>query len=151
MNTRWRKCRSSSPLDARKQARTPCPCAALAPMRKRLWALRKPLRRWPPRPCLQTYGDEGAGAPTDLIWIEVRTKTFKPPREGIRQEMKVPISIAKARLTDLVRRAEAGDDVVLTRHGCPVVRLAPVVGPRATERQRNKTHERLGLLETSRA
>lgn len=40
--------------------------------------------------------------------------------------MKLPISEAKARLTDLVRRAEAGEEVVLTRHGHAVVRLAPI-------------------------
>ena len=37
--------------------------------------------------------------------------------------MKLAISEAKARLTDLVRRAEAGEDVVLTRHGHAVARL----------------------------
>ena len=40
--------------------------------------------------------------------------------------MNVPISKAKARLTDLVRRAEAGDEVILTRHGHAAVRLVPV-------------------------
>lgn len=40
--------------------------------------------------------------------------------------MDVPVSEAKGRLTDLVRRAEAGEVVTLTRHGAPVVRLAPV-------------------------
>jgi prevent-host-death family protein len=40
--------------------------------------------------------------------------------------MQIPVSEAKARLTDLVRRAEAGEEVVLTRHGQPTVRLAPV-------------------------
>jgi prevent-host-death family protein len=40
--------------------------------------------------------------------------------------MDVAISEAKAQLTDLVRRAEAGEDVVLTRHGHPAVRLVPV-------------------------
>jgi prevent-host-death family protein len=40
--------------------------------------------------------------------------------------MKISISEAKAKLTDLVRRAEAGDEVVLTRHGHPAVRLTPV-------------------------
>ena len=40
--------------------------------------------------------------------------------------MDVAISEAKAHLTDLVRRAEAGEDVVLTRHGQPAVRLVPV-------------------------
>ena len=33
---------------------------------------------------------------------------------------------SKGQLTDLVRRAEAGDDVVLTRHGHAAVRLVPV-------------------------
>ncbi len=37
--------------------------------------------------------------------------------------MQIAITDAKARLTDLVRRAEAGEEVVLTRHGHAVVRL----------------------------
>ncbi len=41
--------------------------------------------------------------------------------------MDVPVTEAKAQLTDLVRRAEAGETVVLTRHGVPVVQLTPVV------------------------
>ncbi|WP_131196386.1 type II toxin-antitoxin system Phd/YefM family antitoxin [Lichenihabitans psoromatis] len=40
--------------------------------------------------------------------------------------MKVSISQAKAQLTELVRRAEAGDDIVLTRHGHSAVRLVPI-------------------------
>ena len=40
--------------------------------------------------------------------------------------MNVSLTHAKAQLTDLVRRAEAGEEVVLTRHGKPAVRLAPV-------------------------
>lgn len=40
--------------------------------------------------------------------------------------MEIPISEAKGRLTDLVRRAEAGDEVVLTRHGQPAARLVSV-------------------------
>ncbi len=38
----------------------------------------------------------------------------------------VSVSDAKAQLTDLVRRAENGEAVVLTRHGQEVVRLIPV-------------------------
>jgi prevent-host-death family protein len=64
----------------------------------------------------------------------------------IRQAMNVPISEAKARLTDLVRRAEAGDEVVLTRHGRPVVRLAPVAGRAATELERNAIQGRARIL-----
>ena len=40
--------------------------------------------------------------------------------------MQLPVSDAKARLTDLVRRAEAGEEVVLTRHGHAVVRLVAI-------------------------
>lgn len=40
--------------------------------------------------------------------------------------MQISVTDAKAQLTDLVRRAEAGDDVVLTRHGQPAVRLVPI-------------------------
>ncbi len=40
--------------------------------------------------------------------------------------MRISVSEAKAQLTDLVRRAEAGEEVVLTRHDQEVVRLTPV-------------------------
>lgn len=40
--------------------------------------------------------------------------------------MQIPVSQAKGQLTELVRRAEAGEDVTLTRHGQPAVRLVPV-------------------------
>jgi prevent-host-death family protein len=47
--------------------------------------------------------------------------------------MRVSVSDAKGQLTELVRRAEAGGEVVLTRHGKPAARLvraesAPVSG-----------------------
>jgi prevent-host-death family protein len=40
--------------------------------------------------------------------------------------MNIPISEAKAQLTELVRRAEAGEEIVLTRFGHAAVRLVPV-------------------------
>lgn len=40
--------------------------------------------------------------------------------------MEISVTDAKAQLTELVRRAEAGDEVVLTRHGKAAVRLVPV-------------------------
>jgi prevent-host-death family protein len=40
--------------------------------------------------------------------------------------VKVSVSEAKGQLTELVRRAEAGDEVVITRHGHAAVRLVPV-------------------------
>ena len=40
--------------------------------------------------------------------------------------MHVSVSDAKAQLTELVRRAEAGDEIILTRHGHAAVRLVPI-------------------------
>lgn len=40
--------------------------------------------------------------------------------------MHISVTRAKAQLTELVRRAESGDEVVLTRHGHAAVRLVPV-------------------------
>ena len=51
--------------------------------------------------------------------------------------MQVSVTDAKSQLTNLVKRAEAGDDVVLTRHGHAAVRLVPIrsVPSRATRRE----------------
>lgn len=48
--------------------------------------------------------------------------------------MQISVTEAKGRLTDLVRRAEAGDEVILTRHGHPAVKLVPVKA--ATDREK---------------
>jgi prevent-host-death family protein len=50
--------------------------------------------------------------------------------------VKVSVSEAKAQLTELVRRAEAGEEVILTRHGHSAVRLVAVKAApdRATRR-----------------
>lgn len=40
--------------------------------------------------------------------------------------MQISVTEAKGQLTELVRRAEAGDEVILTRHGHAAVRLVPV-------------------------
>ena len=40
--------------------------------------------------------------------------------------MDISVTDAKAQLTELVRRAEAGEEVVLTRHGKPAARIVPV-------------------------
>jgi prevent-host-death family protein len=42
----------------------------------------------------------------------------------------ISVTDAKAQLTELVRRAENGDEIVLTRHGHPAARLVPVKRPR---------------------
>jgi prevent-host-death family protein len=43
--------------------------------------------------------------------------------------MQVSVTEAKGQLTELVRRAEAGDDIILTRHGQAAVRLVPIKAP----------------------
>lgn len=40
--------------------------------------------------------------------------------------MQISVTEAKGQLTELVRRAEAGDEVILTRHGRAAVRLVPL-------------------------
>lgn len=59
--------------------------------------------------------------------------------------MRISVTEAKGQLTDLVRRAEAGDEVILTRHGQPAVQLIPVKGVRLDARGRKE------LLEAVRA
>jgi prevent-host-death family protein len=58
--------------------------------------------------------------------------------------MRVSVTEAKGQLTELVRRAEAGDEVVITRHGHPAVRLV-AVGPARDPKERH------ALLEAVRA
>ena len=48
----------------------------------------------------------------------------------------IVISEAKARLTALVRQAEAGEDVVLTRNGKGVARITSMVPRRLTGEER---------------
>jgi prevent-host-death family protein len=40
--------------------------------------------------------------------------------------MRISVTDAKGQLTELVRRAEAGEDVILTRHGHDAVHLVPL-------------------------
>lgn len=40
--------------------------------------------------------------------------------------MHVSVTDAKGQLTELVRRAEAGEEIILTRHGHAAVRLEPI-------------------------
>lgn len=39
--------------------------------------------------------------------------------------MKISVTEAKGQLTELVRRAEAGEEIILTRHDQPAARLVP--------------------------
>lgn len=57
------------------------------------------------------------------------------------KRMKISVSDAKGQLTELVRRAEAGEDIVLTRHGHDVIRLAPIREAVATGVRRQVLNE----------
>lgn len=65
--------------------------------------------------------------------------------------MRISVSEAKGRLTDLVRQAEAGEEVILTRHGQPAVRLAPVKSrsDKATRRKILEAARRDGMAKAA--
>jgi prevent-host-death family protein len=75
------------------------------------------------------------------------TSNFGPFNGLKEQPVHIPVSDAKAQLTDLVRRAEAGEEVILTRHGNPAVRLVPVAPKALTDEERAR---RRRLLEAAR-
>ena len=58
--------------------------------------------------------------------------------------MQISVTDAEGQLTELVRRAEKGDEIILTRHGHAAVRLVPVKAP--VDRK-----SRRALLEAARA
>ena len=54
-------------------------------------------------------------------------------RRGQRTQRTVNIHVAKTRLSQLIERVEAGEEVIIARAGRPVARLAPLkvrLGPR---------------------
>lgn len=60
----------------------------------------------------------------------IQDNTTPPAAQGA--SMKIAIAEAKAQFADIIRRAEAGEEIVLTRYGRAVAR---VVGPRPDKRQ----------------
>ena len=62
--------------------------------------------------------------------------------------MELAIDDAKERLPDLVRRVEAGENVVLTRHGDAVAELVSVrLAPNAKKRSEIDVKERRAIIE----
>jgi prevent-host-death family protein len=60
--------------------------------------------------------------------------------------MQLSVTEAKAKLTDLVRRAEAGEEVTLTRRGEPTVRLVPIVTDAVRDKRRKILKEMRGSI-----
>jgi prevent-host-death family protein len=52
--------------------------------------------------------------------------------------MIVAVSDAKGQLTELLRRAEAGEEIILTRHGRPAGKIVPIERPRLSPAERMK-------------
>ncbi len=63
--------------------------------------------------------------------------------------MDKPITIraAKARLPELIRRAEAGEEIVVARRNKPVVRLVPIAAPPKLPRRPGRLKGKIGLDE----
>lgn len=49
--------------------------------------------------------------------------------------MDISVSEAKGQLTELVRLAEEGEEVILTRHGKPVAKVEAIGAPRSRDRR----------------
>ena len=52
-----------------------------------------------------------------------------------------PLAEAKARFSELVGRAEAGEEIVIKRHGAPVAKLVPVAPKLTVEERRRRRLE----------
>ena len=66
--------------------------------------------------------------------------------------MRISVTDAKGQLTDLVRRAESGDEIILTRHGHAAVRLVPVrpvVDPKSRNALLNRVRASAALKATA--
>ena len=55
----------------------------------------------------------------------------------------VPIAAFKDRLSEYVDAVEAGEEVIITRHGKPTVRLTPIVDDAAVRQRRQDAVKRL--------
>lgn len=64
--------------------------------------------------------------------------------------MRISVTEAKGQLTELVRRAEAGDEIILTRHGHPAVRLVRV-GPVVEKKDRRAVLEAIRASASAKA
>src|SRR5690606_16454608 len=81
-----------------------------------------------------------------LTWTKTWTIYWVRKCQGFKGAcaMRVAVSEAKGQLTELVKRAEAGDEVILTRRGHEIVRLVAVAPTPGLEGRR-------ALMEKARA
>jgi len=55
--------------------------------------------------------------------------------------LEISVTDAKAQLTDLVRRAEAGDEIILTRHGKAAIRFVAIKPTLTSDQKRALLNE----------
>jgi prevent-host-death family protein len=67
-----------------------------------------------------------------------------------KKHMLVSVSDAKGQLTELVRRAEAGEEVLLTRHGKAVARLVSL-SKRPTQQEKRWMLEKISQAAAAKA
>jgi prevent-host-death family protein len=65
-------------------------------------------------------------------------------------DMKISVTEAEGQLTDLIRRAEAGEEVILVLQGRAAVRLMPIVSE-ATRNSPRALMESIGYLDSAKA
>lgn len=58
----------------------------------------------------------------------------------------IPIAAFKNRISELVDAVEAGEEMVITRHGRPAARVGPMVDDQALRDQRRQAVERLAAF-----
>lgn len=51
------------------------------------------------------------------------------------------VAEAKARFSELLGRAEAGEEITIRRHGAPIAKLVPVAPTLNVEERRRRLHE----------
>lgn len=62
--------------------------------------------------------------------------------------MEISVTDAKSTLTELIRKAEQGEEVILTRHGKPVARIERVVPSLSYEERKSRLD---AIIESARA
>jgi prevent-host-death family protein len=97
------------------------------------------------------YGTEG-GSSGGCRQLEGLAKLWSNdgPLSFVETPMRVSVTDAKAQLTELVRLAEAGDEVILTRHGKSAVRLVPIP-PQPTAAEKEAIIERISMSASQKA
>lgn len=67
---------------------------------------------------------------SSIIWVRILILLAKSPKFGGMETTEVPLSEAKAKFSQLLRRVARGERIVITVHGIPMAELGPAEGYR---------------------